>query len=1037
MSSVQDPTATQLPVELRTKFDRLRARLRQVETGLAFSRSGCFLLGALILAYLCDRLFDTGALPRAALLAAGLALAGWQAAIWLLRWVVSPRGLRQLAILVQRHHRRLGDRLLGVVELSDERTRPPHYSDELYRAAISQVAADAAKHEFEAAVDPAPLRRSVRLLGGAVAALAVAALVSPPALLNALVRWIAPWRDTPRFTLSALRDLPGRMVVPHGEDFSFGGRVEFRSFWKPSTVQGRFQDGATVAATVANGAFTLHVPGRVEPGPLELVFGDSTHSIQIEPLHRPSLSSIEARVRLPEYVGREPGSEKVASGLLKVLRGSQVGLVAALTRPAVEVIANLGEEGSQGVTLNGVGFESTLGRIEENAHWTFRWRDEFGLTNVQRWKFAVLVEEDQSPIPELRDLFRELAILESEVLPLKIRASDDYGLSRFGYSWRVASDSETNAPSSDVFLDVPGRTNQVAEHSFNFSAGVMGVAEDAVVELRAFAADHMPGRGRAESPAYRVTIVGNARHAELIRQNLESLMVQLEEVAREQERLLGDTKELQSGKALDSKEAAAEMDELRDAQAKNAEALKELAREGMNSLREALRNPAFSEEMLADWAKTLQQMQKTSQEEMKAAAEALQAAAKSGESGDPAKAGEQMAEAAKREEEAAKALQAMQSKVNQGLDDLQAMTLAQRLRKAGSEEKRLEAMLQKNIPETIGLTADELPDTFKKSNAFIASQQEAAAAKAAKLNEEISRFFERTRRESYGKVAAEMKEANMGQDLERISKLIQENVGMEAMETLALWNDRMNAWAALLDPPSDPDKSESGGGSGGGGGAGEGEDETLKTLMALFRMRERQVNVQERTRLLEQRRSDRENYENGALMLAVSQSKLTSDLRQRALENKFATLASTYDDTRDAMLEVQKLLDQPRTDQPTQKAEDESVALLTDLVNLVNEEAKKQSSSSSAQGASAQQMAFLMQMMSPQMGQSMQMGQSPGGNPTGGGTGAGGESAKGGDVSGRQGERRDVESSSGSAAAVPSEFRQALENYFKAVESQP
>jgi len=1034
MSSVQDPAATQLPVELRAKFDRLRARLRQVETGLAFSRSGCVLLGALLLAYLSDRFFDTGAVPRAALLLAALALAAWQASIWLLRWVVSPRGLRQLAVIVQRHHRRLGDRLLGVVELADERTRPAHYSDELYRAAISQVAADAAKHEFEAAVDPAPLRRSVRLLGGAAAALAIAALVSPPALLNALVRWIAPWRDTPRFTLSALRDLPGRMVVPHGEDFTIGGRVEFRSFWKPSTVQGRFQDGAAVAAAVADGAFTLRVPGRVEPGPLELVFGDSTRSIQIEPLHRPSLSSIEALVRLPDYAGREPAVEKVASGLLKVLRGSEVELAATLSRPPAEASAI---PASQPLNLSGAGFKTPLGRMEENGQWTFQWRDEFGLTNAQPWKFAALVEEDQSPIPELRDLFRELAILESEVLPLKIRASDDYGLSRFGYSWRVSSDSETNAPSSDVFLDVPGRTNQMSEHSFNFSAGVMGVVEDAVVELRAFATDHMPGRGRAESPAYRVTIVGNARHAELIRQNLESLMVQLEEVAREQERLLGDTKDLQSGKALDSKEAAAKMDELREAQSKNAEALKELAREGMNSLREALRNPAFSEEMLTDWAKNLQQMQETSQEEMKAAAEALQAAAKSGESGDPGKAGEQMAEAAKQEEAASKALQAMQSKVNQGLDDLQAMTLAQRLRKAGAEEKRLEAMLQKNIPDTIGLTADELPAPLKKSNEFIASQQEAAAAKAAKLNEEISRFFERTQRESYGKVAAGMKEANMGSDLERIGKLIQENVGMEAMETLALWNDRMNAWAALLDPPSDPEKSESGGGGGGGGGAGEGEDETLKTLMALFRMRERQVNVQERTRLLEQRRSDRENYENGALLLAVSQGKLTSDLRQRAIENKFATLASTYDDTRDAMLEVQKLLDQPRTDQPTLKAEDESVALLTDLVNLVNEEAKKQSSSSSAQGASAQQMAFLMQMMSPQMGQSMQMGQSPGGNPTGGGTGAGGELAKGGDTSGRQGERRDVESSSGSAAAVPSEFRQALEHYFKAVESQP
>ena len=52
---------------------------------------------------------------------------GWRDLWWTSRWVFHRRDTRALARLVQRRYRRLGDRLLGIVELADEEKRPAYF----------------------------------------------------------------------------------------------------------------------------------------------------------------------------------------------------------------------------------------------------------------------------------------------------------------------------------------------------------------------------------------------------------------------------------------------------------------------------------------------------------------------------------------------------------------------------------------------------------------------------------------------------------------------------------------------------------------------------------------------------------------------------------------------------------------------------------------------------------------------------------------------------------------------------------------------
>jgi hypothetical protein len=1032
----QDAKVTvSLPESLQRQFTDLRNRLFSLESLFALAAAVSAILLSLLLVIISDRLWDTPAWLRAAIFGAGLLAALGTLFWWLRLWVFQPRDLRALAVLVQRKYRRLGDRLLGIVELSDEATRPAYFSPELYRAAITQVTEQAVKYNFSDAANHARTNRQLFAGGGLLFLVLLPALILPDATWNSFRRWIAPLARIPRFTLVELAGMPQERIIAHGEKFTLPGTIVYRSFWKPARVQLQLANGRRLPARAQNGAFTFEVPSQVQDAKAVVRAGDAEHHITFRAHHRPAIQEATAHIDLPEYLAYPPQKENAQSGLLEVLEGSSVSLSARLSRPLQSASLQAGEKSFPNLTVFSNTFTTPKLPVTDLNEFALNWVDNLGLTNSAPWKLAIQTRRDSAPVPEIEELYRDTAILETEVLPLPLRASDDFGLKTLGLNWSYGEGSLTNETGTNTVITRRDYTHEIKntetrylEHTFNFSPAVLGVPPETTIEIRAFAVDYFPGRERSESPSYRIHVLGNAQHAEMIRQNLESLLVQLEEITRREDRIASETREMKDLQKLDTPEATKKISELEQSQQQNSAELQQLAQEGMKTLREALRNPAFNEETLMDWTRNLAQMQKLAQQQMKEAAKSLQSAAQS-----PSQTGreEQLAEAQKKEEETLQALQQMQQKVNQGLDELQALTLAQRLRQLGDREKKIESTLHTNIPDTIGLSPAELNARYQRANTQLSGTQTEIEAESVKLQAEISRFYERTQKPGYGEVTREMAGANPADELERVRNLIGDNIGMEAMQNLALWSDRFNAWAARLEPKGD----ESGGSGAGDGGNGQQDDSALKQLIGLLRMREKQVNIQERTRLLNDHADEKVPYRDGAVLLAASQSKLNRDLSRQAVENRFAMLEEPYNETITSMADVENLLDRPRTDDVTRSAQDKSIAMLTDLVNLLNEQAKRSSSSSGqSQGQGSEDMAFLMQMMQQQPTPGQQAGQTPGMNMSGGTTDRASQEGNTAESSGKPGEERAVRKSSGVPGNYPTEFREALENYYKALE---
>ncbi len=170
------------------------------------------------------------------------------------RWVVRYRKLDELAKLLRQKDKSIGESLLGVIELSENKSEQVR-SPALCAAAMEQVATEAAKRDLKVAAPVSHYQRWSWIAGSfAMIAITMLALF-PNASINAAIRLAAPWIDVERYTFAKLEKLPDSLVVPHGEEFLFKTALQDQSPWIPAEAtasiphQDTFRSNSTIAPT--------------------------------------------------------------------------------------------------------------------------------------------------------------------------------------------------------------------------------------------------------------------------------------------------------------------------------------------------------------------------------------------------------------------------------------------------------------------------------------------------------------------------------------------------------------------------------------------------------------------------------------------------------------------------------------------------------------------------------------------------------------------------------------------------------------------
>ena len=995
------PSALTLPAPLTRQFDLLERRLWRFDALVALTGG----IGALLLSYTLqfasDRLWDTPQWLRfffAICGWAGFAVFAWRYGC---RWIWGQRSIRALAVLVQKRYRRLGDRLLGIVELADPHAAQSNFSPELCRAAINQVAGEASSFDFQQAAGARQPRRYLLSFVALALLVAVLALSTPDAGWNALLRWFRPAGNIDRYTFVTIRALPDHLVVAQGEPFEIAVGLAPGSYWRPRSARSHFEGLPSAEAPVRDGVATFQYPGQTQQRFLWLSIGDVTRSIRIQPAVRPDLRQIGVRLNLPAYLQYPPRELRIEGGGFAFLPGT----TAVFTGEAVRNLASATLSGDKAVSLaiDGARFSTSPILLELKRDVTFNWRDTLGLDGAGPATLHLTPREDAPPEVELRGLAAAIAMLPEETVPIDLASTDDFGVRRLTLAWQTAAPSpaEPPGPLHEIKLaDGQPQATSLGGH-YDFSPALLQIRADTTVLVRGLAVDYFPDRQPASSPIYRIHVLSREAHARLIHDQFEKVLEQLEELTRRQEAILqaGQALRSQAAQKLAGEESARSLGQQSDDQKQTAGQLKSLAKQTADTLAEALRNPQISPDTLKDWARHAEQMNQLGSSAMPAAAESLQAS-ESDATGRPQKLDKALAQ----EQAILDAMRQMQKQASENLESLMAETLAARLRRAAGAERDVAADFRKMLPDTIGMTAAQLPAEPRQALDSMTARHAEVTREAGRLQEEITRLFDRTSLNRYGDVAHEMDSLKTADALAALGSMVKKNIGVQSIETAGRWSDQFDKWAARL---SEKDNSQASAGK----SPGALDAEQLQAMLALMRLRQQQDQLREETSVLEEQKAYSPNYTAGAQDTADRQGALHDQIQAFAADLSFPVPPAQLKPIAQCMADAAGLLEKPETGKPTYNAQ-------TDAINLLDAAINRQAQKS---GASASALMAMMGM----------------GNQSGGATDKPNTPIPGSREGRAPDERTVIQAGGVDNSQLPGEFRDAIENYHRAIEQSP
>jgi hypothetical protein len=609
-----------VPESLTRQLRAFRARVWTTKISEALALASLGLLLAFLTVYVCDRFLDTPREARFGIFLGALAL--WLVVPWAFhRWVWRNRRLDQLARLLRIREPNIGDQLLSVIELADNESEQAR-SRTLCAAAIAQVAEAAKLRSFNTAAPPTRLRSLSLLCGLSAMATILLAVLFPTAASNAWARFSTPWRDTPRYTFTAVQAIASNWVVPHGEPSAFEVQLADDTRWHPETATLQIENIPAIEVGNVDNSYAFQLPPQTLPVDLRVRVGDFSQRVRVEPKLRPELISATAHVRLPAYLERtEEYDQDVRSGSFSVVEGSQVTFSATASRALAKAHIN-----GSAVPVKKDSFTSAASLMEQEVqHFELSWADFDGLAGSEPFSLSLTPSADEFPSILSQDLPRQAVVLDSEQLNFQALAADDFGIKRIGISWNGIDERQIAQPAiGEKILSAGSPQSTSMQVPATFSAADLGIAPQPI-EVRLWTEDYFPGRERSYTPPHVLFVLTAEEHAIWITSQLSKWHRASLDVRDQEMQLHEGNKRLRamSDAELADDEMREELRRQAGAENSNARRLAALSKSGEGLLKQAARNPEIGVGHLDRWAEMLQVLDDIGQNRMPSVADLL------------------------------------------------------------------------------------------------------------------------------------------------------------------------------------------------------------------------------------------------------------------------------------------------------------------------------------------------------------------------------------------------------------------------------
>ena len=599
--------ATPLPPILETKLADFRRRVWTVKLaeGLLAALFGIVL--SFLAVFVLDRFGETPGWLRLTILVAGAATLGLGLPLKWHRWVWRQRRLEDAARLLRRTFPRLGDQLLGTVELARQDHAAAGRSERLVQAAMAQAAEAVRGKDFTGAVPQARHRQWAWAAAGAVA-LAVAAFGAVNhAARNAFARWLLPLGETRRYTFAKVEPLPRTLVVPYAEGFKLPVKLAAWTVWSPAEGSGTIKGQPGVTAPLKDGGYALSFAPQKQDAPLAVSLGDVRKTVLIEPRPRPELAELTTRIRLPAYLQyRTEPTVAVRGGSVSVLKGAQAAFEAKASRPLAAAELDGQAQAVAGETIS-TGYTPVEGDVDRK----FTWRDTDGLTPRDPLVLKVHAAADEPPRIVAKRESLEQVVLDSEVVTFEVNATDDFGVKQIGLEWTgsVPGPDGKTPVHGEKIVAVGAPEQKLLPARATFCATREGVAPQAV-EIKAWTEDYLPGRAHARSGSFVLQVLNKTDHALWLTEQFGKWLEVAKETYEREQQLHETNQELRAltPEELDRPENRRRVAQQASAETANAARLDSLNQSGRSLVEQATKNDEFDAQRLETWATMLKSL---------------------------------------------------------------------------------------------------------------------------------------------------------------------------------------------------------------------------------------------------------------------------------------------------------------------------------------------------------------------------------------------------------------------------------------------
>ncbi|HCE46376.1 MAG TPA: hypothetical protein DET40_22760 [Lentisphaeria bacterium] len=1000
-----------MPESLSSQLRGFQRKLRAIESATAVAIAFCIMAAAFTFLYISDRAWDTPVILRFILFLCGIVPVIYLVFYTIYHVFMKRRDFKTLSILVQKHHKRLGDSLLGVVELSENNELSENVSKELCSAAIANIAERSRSMDFCEAINRRALRRFMAWSLAMAVLITCIVIFTKPAFSNALSRWLNPFSSVERFTFVKINGIPKQMTVPHGEEFEIRCSLDKASSIKPLSIKYRCGQEPARLAALGQDVTVLKISGQTKPVNLKVWSGDFSRNVRINPVHRPVLLSLEADVKLPEYTGRAPLKTKVSGKTFNVLEGSRYSFEGKADRElkSAELADSSGKTAS--LKVKGATFSTDVFNVAFSEKNHIIWKDTNDLKPLHDFEYSVLPEKDQEPFTECPKLPLYSAMLADETLIIQASAEDDYGVSEIGASYSSADPRNEMKiyATGTMKLAKGGPEKTKVDAEFMFCPRLMRIPEQSLVTICSTATDYFPDRKEVLSRQYKIYVLSLQEHAKLLEEELDSIMGKFEDLIWREEENLEKNKNISKLPENEMKkdETGEKISEQKEGEKANSEDLEKLSEKGMKLLEEALRNKEFPAKSIKEWSKMLSTAKELSQKDMKNVEKKLDNALNED------KRREEMEKAVKEQQELLEKLKELMKKMDDSLNNLTMENFVTRLNKEAENERNIASKLGDIMKTSVGMEQNLLPEKIKNDITEQKIKQERIKKAVKNIQDNILGFFSRTRIKKYQDVSEEMEKEKIQNKLEETVGTIARNQTAKGISNTQEIAKKLEKWAKDLGQKGN-EKSSS--------GEGEGEMKPIdpEIMVGLLRLIQQEQELREQTRTLDENKAVLPDYGEKATGLSEKQMgmrKELGDLKEKAAE--FQKLAAMMAAAQKAMTDAGAFLFKPQTDQETIAAETEVIELLTSSF--------QEASEMSGEGGAG--MMSLMQMM--MQGQ----GTKPGGFKGSISSNAANTKTGGPDFKGQMSEKKSDRTAGKNAKALPEEYKDAIESYFRRVNS--